>query len=69
MAYPDELDQMIEKINVAHPYIKEIIEQIHKIDCMSNMEFDYQVERMSAKYRAILEILTQHQVINPTSNY
>jgi hypothetical protein len=64
MTHSEQLEEMVKKIDVTHPYIKEIIKRIHEIDCMSNFEFDYQVERTAAKYRAILEILIKHKIIH-----
>jgi hypothetical protein len=62
-SYGDQLERKINEVDADVPCVKEIIAAIKRIDRMSNMEFDYDVERTAAKYRAVLEVLEKHKLI------
>jgi hypothetical protein len=63
--YSERLQKELDQIDKDYPIISEIIIEIKKIDKISMMEFDYEVERISWKYRKILELLEKYNLITP----
>ena len=61
--YSERLQKELDQIDKDYPVVSEIIAEIKKIDKVSVMEFDYDVERLSWKYRKILEVLEKYNLI------
>lgn len=63
--YPERLQKELDLIDKDYPVISEIISGIRKIDSISGLEYDYEVEKLSWKYRKILELLEKYNLIKP----
>ena len=54
------LENRINEIDTKFPYITEIINEISRIDKISNMDFDYDIERKHMKYVEIYDIFKKY---------
>lgn len=56
-SYSERLERECLETEKTFPEIKKIVDEILRIDRMSNMEFDYSIEKKYLMYKSVLEIL------------
>jgi len=57
--YKDQLTAKCAEIQSTNPKVKEIVDAVLKINSMSNMEFDYNIEKTYLMYKAVNDLLPQ----------
>lgn len=56
-SYSEQLEQECKELEEMFPDVKKIVDEVLRINRMSNMEFDYNIERKHLMYRAVKKIL------------
>jgi len=56
-SYAERLERECKEMISENPEIEDLVKTIQKISSMSNMEFDYEIERTHLMYRSVLEII------------
>lgn len=55
--YSEQLEKECKETEEMFPDVKKIVDEVLRINRMSNMEFDYDIERKHLMYRAVKKIL------------
>ena len=56
-SYSERLERECKETEKMFPDVKKIVDEVLRIDRMSNMEFDYNIERKHLMYEAVKKIL------------
>ena len=59
MSYADELEKRCSEIETLHPDIKQIVDEILRINKISGFEFDYDIEKKLMMYDTVKKILNK----------
>ena len=56
-SYSERLERECKETEKTFPYIQKIVDEVLRINRMSNMKFDYNIEKKHLMYEAVKKIL------------
>lgn len=59
MSYSDELEKRCSEVEIVYPEIKQIVDEILRINRISGFEFDYDIEKKLMMYETVKKILNK----------
>lgn len=59
MSYSDELERKCTEVEIVYPEIKQIVDEILRINRISGFEFDYDIEKILMMYETVKKILNK----------
>ena len=59
MSYSDELERKCTEVEIVYPEIKQIVDEILRINRISGFEFDYDIEKKLMMYDTVKKILNK----------